>query len=91
MREIILNSCASICAVLTLISYIPQLIKTLRTKHADDLFVGSWTLWFIGAITWEVYAVVDGTIGLIVSQTLELIMILITLVLTFIYGKSRKV
>lgn len=76
--------------MLTLISYVPQLIKTLRTKHADDLSVGSWMLWLVGAITWEVYAIVDGTIGLIVSQTLELAMILTTLVLALIYGKSRK-
>lgn len=89
-KELFLELCGYTCAILTLISYIPQIIKTLKTKHADDLSAGSWTMWLIGACIWEIYAVVDGGLGLIVSQTLELIMILTTLILAMIYRNSRN-
>ena len=88
-KELFLECCGYICACLTLISYVPQIIKTLKTKSANDLSKGSWALWLIGAIIWETYAIVDGGLGLIVPQTLELIMILFTMILAIIYGNTR--
>lgn len=90
MRELFLNCCGYICTALTLISYVPQLIKILRTKHADDISVGSWLLWVIGASIWEAYALVDGGAGIIVAQTTELLMILTTLIATLKYRNSRN-
>ena len=89
MRELFLNCCGYICTALTLISYIPQLIKILKTQHADDVSVGSWVLWFVGASIWEVYAIVDGGAGIIVAQTTELLMIIATLIATLKYRNSR--
>lgn len=88
MREIILSICASMCAIITLISYVPQLVKAWRTKRTEDLSIGSWSLWLVSGIIWEVYAITDGGIALIISQTLELLMILATLVLTVLYKKK---
>lgn len=88
IRELILTICASITSVITLISYIPQLIKSLRTKKTDDLPIGSWILWVVGAIVWEIYAIVDGGIALFISQTLELLFISSTLILAVLYRKK---
>lgn len=89
-KELFLQLCGYACAAITMVSYIPQIVKTMKTKKADDLSKGSWTLWLMGAVIWEIYALVDGGIGLVVAQTLELLMILTVFVLAVLYGTSRK-
>lgn len=89
-KELFLQLCGYACSIITLVSYIPQIVKTIQTKKADDLSKSSWTLWLLGASIWEIYAIVDGGLGLIVAQTIELISILTVLVLSIIYSTKKN-
>ena len=53
MLENILLTIVSIC---TFVSYFPQIVKSLRTKKADDLSIGSWILWVVSSISYTLYA-----------------------------------
>ena len=44
MREIILQITMLIVIVCTYISYVPQIIKLIKTKSGDDLSITSWIL-----------------------------------------------
>lgn len=82
-----MNMCCSVNAVLTLISYVPQIVKTIRTKHSEDISIGSWSLWLLGSMVGEVYAIADSHLALFISSSLELFFVLTTLVLAIIYRK----
>lgn len=85
-----MNSCGYATAILNMISYLPQIIKILKTRHADDVSVSSWVLWVLSAVIWMIYAVLDGGIGILIAQFFELVLTTAVFVLTLKYKDSRK-
>lgn len=75
----------SICVGITMLSYIPQIIKLLRTKSSDDLSLGSWTLWLIEGLAYMGYALIQGEFWLLLEETVSCVLLLTTLVLTLWY------
>lgn len=47
-----------ICTVLGFVSFLPQIIKTFKTKKAEDISVLSWIIWIVGYVITAVYAFV---------------------------------
>ena len=65
-------------AILTTAAFLPQLIKTLKTKKADDVSLTTLVMFIMGVLSWIIY-------GYKISSTPILIANLITLILnTFI-------
>jgi len=46
----------TVCGIIGLISYLPQLIKTLIRKKSDDISVTSYCMWMIVYISTSLYA-----------------------------------
>ena len=90
MHEMIMNFCGYATTALNMISYLPQIIKILKTKHADDVSMSSWVLWVLSAVVWMIYAVLDGGIGILLAQLSELALTTTVFVLTLKYKDSRK-
>ena len=44
-------------AVCTTISYLPQAIKTIKTKHTEDLSLGMYTVLTTGIFLWLLYGI----------------------------------
>ena len=61
-------------ALLTTAAFLPQLIKTLKTKKADDVSSTTLIMFIIGVLSWIIY-------GYEISSTPILIANLITLIL----------
>ena len=61
-------------AILTTAAFLPQLIKTLKTKKADDVSLTTLIMFIIGVLSWIIY-------GYKISSTPILIANLITLIL----------
>ena len=78
-----------IVTICTYISYVPQIVKIIKTKSSEDISIVSWVLWFISSTCDTVYSVVLSRPELIIATLSEFILILITLVLSFVY-KHRK-
>ncbi len=88
MLENVLLSIVSIC---TFISYFPQIVKSLRTKKAADLSIGSWILWVVSSLTYTVYAFLcTDSFMLIFETTLELTFCAIILVCAIVYRKNKN-
>ena len=45
-----------VAAVLTTGAYVPQAIKTIRSRRTNDLSVVTFTMLFVGTLCWIVYA-----------------------------------
>ncbi len=45
-------------AILTTAAFLPQLIKTLKTKKADDVSLTTLIMFIIGVLSWIIYGYV---------------------------------
>ncbi len=84
------NILLGIVSLCTMISYLPQAVKILNTKEADDLSKSSWIIWVISSFSYTLYAVLcTKEFMLIFETTLEFIFCLLILVLTIKYSKKN--
>lgn len=84
------NFLQSFIPVLSLIGYLPQWIKLVRTKSSNDISLRSWIIWTVVSLIAAFYAVVQYQItgigvALIISNITMLIFVLVTVYLVLIY------
>lgn len=90
MKEIILQITMWIVIVCTYISYIPQIIKLIKTKEAEDLSITSWILWTLSAVADLIYSIILARVELIISSISEAGLILAVLILTIYYNYKNN-
>ena len=90
MKEIILQITMWIVIICTYISYVPQIIKLIKTKEAEDLSITSWILWTLSAVADLIYSIILARVELIISSISEAGLILAVLVLTVYYNYKNK-
>ncbi len=62
-----------VAATCTTISFLPQAIKTIRTKHTKDLSLGMYTVFTTGIFLWFLYGIWIKDLPLILANGLTLI------------------
>lgn len=81
----------SIYTVLEFIAYMPQIIKLLKTKSADDLSLTSWFTWITADLCYLAYVLLESPeIGIIFICSLDLVFLLLVFLLTACYQKRKK-
>lgn len=91
MKEIIALVCLSIYTILQLIACIPQIVKILRTKRADDLSLMSWLFWITTDLSYLGYVLLKSPeIGVIFIAMLDLVSNMTVFILTAYYQKHNK-
>lgn len=69
-------------ASLTTVAFIPQVLKTWRSKSAKDLSLGMYLIFTSGIILWLIYGILKEDIPIIAANVVTL-----TLALTILYFK----
>ena len=69
-----------IAAFFTTISYIPQLIKVMRSKSTEDLSLTTFLLLFLGLCLWLVYGILLKNFPLIIANVITLFFISLILI-----------
>lgn len=67
---------------LTTIAFVPQVIKTWKTKSAEDLSLGMYSIFCTGVLLWLVYGLIKWDIPIIVANVITF-----TLAITILYFK----
>ena len=81
----------SICTFSELTAYMPQIIKILKTKSADDLCLTSWLIWIVSDICYLAYVLLESPeIGVVFLAALSLAFVLFVFGLTLFYQKHPK-
>jgi MtN3 and saliva related transmembrane protein len=83
--ENFITSIGSLAAVLTTISYFPQLKKCWETGHAGDLSLKMFLILSAGIALWAVYGFLKGDVVIIVANVVSL-----CLLLGILYFKLRE-
>jgi MtN3 and saliva related transmembrane protein len=71
---------------LTTLSFLPQLVKTLKSRTAKDLSVGMYMTLSTGLFFWVIYGVSIHSLPVILTNVVTLVLALIVLALKLRYG-----
>ena len=77
-----------IAAVLTTAAFLPQLIKTLKTKKADDVSLITLIMFIIGVMCWIIYGYKISSIPILIANLITLILNLLILISKIYFSKS---
>jgi len=82
MIELIIGLCAG---TLCTISFIPQIIKICRQKHARDLSLATFCMLTAGVFLWLVYGIIIGSIPIIATNSIMTLLSLVIVALKLRY------
>lgn len=68
----------------TTVAFLPQVIKTWKTKSAKDLSLGMYILFCVGIILWLTYGIIISDLPVILTNAATL-----TLAISILYFKLR--
>ena len=74
---------------LTTASFLPQVIKSLKTKHMDDFNIWFLILMIVGLALWTVYGFIIHQLPIIIANIATISLNLILLALKIKYQKQK--
>lgn len=89
MVEVTKNILMLIVSVATYISFLPQIIKLIRTKKSEDISIPSWILWGLSSLSYLIFSLLEGGFGLIFSSVSEFVLTFVVLFLSLKYKKKE--
>jgi MtN3 and saliva related transmembrane protein len=75
-----------LAATLTTAAFIPQAWLTWKTKRADGVSLGMYSIFTLGVALWLVYGLVIGAWPIVVANAITLALALFILVMKLRYG-----
>jgi MtN3 and saliva related transmembrane protein len=76
----------SVAAVLTTIAFLPQVLRTWRTRSTSDISLVMFTTYVTGIFLWLVYGLMLGDMPLIVSNAVTFVLAGVILLLKLRHG-----
>jgi MtN3 and saliva related transmembrane protein len=74
-------------AILTTVAFLPQLIKTIRTKKADDVSLTTLIMFIIGVLSWIIYGYKISSTPILIANIITLILNLLILISKIYFSK----
>lgn len=90
MKENVLPILGTLGNALLIAAYIPQIVKMLRSKKAEDVSLGMWVLWFFGDACFLAYSLLEKDVYSSVLFGCFSLGNVVILTLIALYGKSKK-
>lgn len=63
-----------VAGICTTIAFLPQVIKTYRSRSARDLSLGMFSIFTLGVILWLAYGIVQHELPIILANAATLVM-----------------
>jgi len=82
MISLVIGLCAGI---LCMISFLPQIIKIVKTKKAGDLSLVTFSLLSLGILLWLIYGILINSLPIILSNTVIFILSLLIVAMKIKY------
>lgn len=77
-----------IAAVLTTVGFVPQLIKTLKTKDVEGISLTMYLVMFLGLIFWLTYGFLIDSFAIKLANIVSGIIVSLLIILKVLYKKS---
>lgn len=86
MNPDVVTALGLVAATLTTISFLPQVLRTLRTRDTRSISVGMYAAFVTGVGLWLVYGLLTGDVPIIVANAITFVLSGIVFVLKLRYG-----
>lgn len=64
----------AVAGTFTTLSFVPQVVKTLKSKSTRDISLSMWLLFTTGVAIWIVYGVAIGSVAVTLTNVITLIL-----------------
>ena len=88
MKTIYIEFFGYFAAILTTLAFIPQLIKTLNTKKAEDVSLTTLIMFLTGVAAWIIYGVQISSKPILIANVITFLLNFLILVFKLIYSKE---
>ena len=79
-----------IAAILTTAAFLPQLIKTLKTKKAEDVSLVTLIMFICGVGSWIIYGYEISSLPILIANIVTLILNLFILISKIYYSRNIR-
>jgi MtN3 and saliva related transmembrane protein len=76
---------------LTTLAFVPQVLKTWRSKSGEDISLGMFLLFSTGVLLWLIYGILIDALPVILANAVTLLLSLTVLLLKLRYRHQPKV
>ena len=88
MKIIYIEFFGYFAAILTTLAFIPQLIKTLKTRKADDVSLTTLIMFLTGVAAWIIYGLKISSKPILIANIITFLLNFLILVFKLIYSKE---
>ena len=75
-------------AILTTAAFLPQLVKTIKTKKADDVSLTTLIMFIVGVFSWIIYGFKISSAPILIANLITLILNLLILISKVYFSKT---
>ena len=75
-------------AILTTSAFLPQLIKTLKTKKADDVSLVTLIMFICGVVSWIIYGYAISSLPILIANIITFILNFLILISKIYYERK---
>ncbi len=75
-------------AILTTVAFLPQLIKTLKTKKADDVSLVTLIMFICGVVSWIIYGYAISSLPILIANIITFILNFFILISKIYYERK---
>jgi MtN3 and saliva related transmembrane protein len=79
------NTLGLIAGALTTLAFIPQVVKTWKSRHTRDISLGMFAIFSVGVFLWLLYGIRIGAMPIILANGVTLVLALTILVFKLRY------
>jgi len=90
METVMIEILGYVSATLTTIAFLPQIIKTLKTKSAKDVSMGMFVLFTTGVFLWIIYGALTNSMPVLIANIVIFCLALTQIILKIKYDKLEK-
>ena len=76
-------------AILTTLAFLPQLIKTLKTKKAEDVSLITLIMFLTGVLSWIIYGYKIASIPILLANLITFVLNLLILIFKITFSKNK--
>ena len=79
-----------VAGAFTTFAFLPQVVKTWRSKSAEDLSLGTFSMIATGVVLWLIYGLLIGDVPIIAANLVTLVLVGAVLGLSLYYRRAAR-
>jgi MtN3 and saliva related transmembrane protein len=79
----------SAAAVLTTLSFLPQVLHTFKTRDVSGISLVMYTAFTVGVMLWLVYGLLLGSWPIVIANLITVLLALAIVVMKLVFGRIR--